>query len=121
MIYDEETVWKGQFFWSRNNIDSDLFVTETEKAVLIRVPDSAFKDYSFWVPKKFVRKIKNVTEFKRIFYPSDFRVNLKKDDKVYNVSIHFAISCILNPHEHPINDIESDIENRRAYREYAGF
>ena len=77
----------------------------------------AFKDYSFWLPKKFVRSIKNVTKFKRIFYPSDFRVNLKKDNSVYNVSMHYAISCITDPQNHMINEIEND----RAYREYAGF
>lgn len=109
--------YNDYFFWSRQFIDSHLFVAETEKAVLIRIPDSAFKDYSFWLPKKFVRSIKNVTKFKRIFYPSDFRVNLKKDNSVYNVSMHFAISCITDPQNHMINEIEND----RAYREYAGF
>lgn len=58
--------------WQREDLNVRHIEHETERAVLIRIPDLGYKGYIFWESKKkkkFVRKIKNVSERVRVIYP----------------------------------------------------
>ena len=89
----------------------------TDRAVLIRIPHSAYKDYVFWFPKAMIKRFANTSERVRIVIPPLFNVAIQKGQQKYVVPAEFAFSCITNPERHRENTIELE----RAYREYAGF
>lgn len=103
--------------WQREDLNVSHIERETERSVLIRVPDSGYKGYTFWIPKKFVRKIKNVSERVRVIYPLYFDVTMRKDNHGHSVYIGFALDCVNRPENHKVDEFELEKE----YREYVGF
>lgn len=67
--------------WKNININIQNIVVETEKAILIKMPNnSEYKGYSFWHPSKLVRNGRHSYSVS-IGYTNDFKFNLKKYGK----------------------------------------
>lgn len=67
--------------WKNININIQNIVVETEKAILIKMPNnSEYKGYSFWHPSKLVRNGRHSYSVS-IGYTNDFRFKLKKYGK----------------------------------------
>lgn len=107
----------GPAFWTKWKLDVVNIQLSTDRAVLIRIPHSAYKDYVFWFPKAMIKRFANTSERVRIVIPPLFNVTIQKGQQKYVVPAEFALSCITNPERHQ----ENTIELGRAYREYAGF
>lgn len=107
----------GPAFWTKWKLDVVNIRHSTDKAVLIHIPHSAYKDYVFWFPKAMIKRFRNTNERVRIVIPPLFNVTIQKGQQKYVVPAEFAFSCITNPEQHQENTIELE----RAYREYAGF
>lgn len=107
----------GPAFWTKWKLDVVNIQHSTDRAVLIRIPHSAYKDYVFWFPKAMIKRSANTSERVRIVIPPLFNVMIQKGQQKYVVPAEFAFSCITNPERHQGNTIELE----RAYREYAGF
>lgn len=107
----------GPAFWTKWKLDVANIQHSTDRAVLIRIPHLAYKDYVFWFPKAMIKRFANTSERVRIVIPPLFNVTIQKGRQKYVVPAEFAFSCITNPERHQENTIELE----RAYREYAGF
>lgn len=107
----------GPAFRTKWKLDVANIQHSTDRAVLIRIPHSAYKDYVFWFPKAMIKRFANTSERVRIVIPLLFNVTIQKGRQKYVVPAEFAFSCITNPERHQENTIELE----RAYREYAGF
>lgn len=104
-------------FWIKEMLDASNIIRQTEKACMIRIPHSAYKDYVFWFPKSMIKPLSNTSERLRVVIPPLFNITIRNKNNQFNVPAAFAFSCITNPEQHQENTIELE----RAYREYAGF
>ena len=101
--------------WHNIKISASQIDTETNYAVLIKMPNSCeFKGYKFWISKKLIR---STGKFFSISYQDDFKFKLTKN----RPSIEISAECMLECFETIDASINKciDASNRKRQREHA--